>query len=54
MKKVMIAALCLVALAACKQKDNHAAEMALEQQRDSLTRHDGHHERYPGGISCHQ
>ena len=38
MKKVMIAALCLVALAACKQKDNHAAEMALEQQRDSLTR----------------
>lgn len=38
MKKVMIAAACLLALAACKQKGNDAAELALEQQRDSLTR----------------
>lgn len=38
MKKVMIAAVCLLALAACKQKGNDAAELALEQQRDSLTR----------------
>lgn len=38
MKKLMIAALCLLTLAACKQKGNNAAELALEQQRDSLTR----------------
>ena len=38
MKKMMIAAACLLALAACKQRDNNAMELALEQQRDSLTR----------------
>ena len=36
--KKMIAAACLLALAACKQRDNNAMELALEQQRDSLTR----------------
>ena len=35
---MMIAAACLLALAACKQRDNNAMELALEQQRDSLTR----------------
>ena len=35
---MMIAALCLMALTACKQKDNNAAQLAYEQQRDSLTR----------------
>ena len=38
MKKIMIAALCLMAFAACKQKTNNVAELALQQQRDSLTR----------------
>ena len=38
MKRMMIAAACLLALAACKQRDNNAMELALEQQRDSLTR----------------
>ena len=38
MKKLMIAALCLLTLAACKQNGNNAAELALQQQRDSLTR----------------
>lgn len=38
MKKWTMAALCLLALAACKQKGNDAAEAALQQQRDSLTR----------------
>ena len=34
----MIAAVCIVALTACKQKENNAAELAFQQQRDSLTR----------------
>ena len=38
MKKMMIAALCLLALTACKQKDDSATESALQQQRDSLAR----------------
>ena len=38
MKKLMIAVLCLLTLAACKQNGNNAAELALQQQRDSLTR----------------
>ena len=38
MKRMMIAALCLMALTACKQKENNAAELAFQQQRDSLTR----------------
>ena len=38
MKRLMIAALCLLTLAACTQKKNNAAEEALLQQRDSLTR----------------
>lgn len=38
MKRIMIAALCLMALTACKQKENNAAELAFQQQRDSLTR----------------
>ena len=38
MKKMMIAALCLMALTACNEKRNNAAEDALMQQRDSLTR----------------
>lgn len=38
MKKMMIAALCLMALTACNEKRNNAAEDALLQQRDSLTR----------------
>ena len=38
MKKLMIAALCLMALTACTQKKNNPAEDALLQQRDSLTR----------------
>lgn len=38
MKKMVIAAACLLALAACKQKGNDAAQDALLQQRDSLTR----------------
>ena len=35
---MMIAALCLLALAACTQKKSNPAEQALLQQRDSLTR----------------
>ena len=38
MKKLMIAVLCLLTLVACKQNSNNAAELALQQQRDSLTR----------------
>ena len=38
MKRIMIAAVCIVALTACKQKENNAAELAFQQQRDSLTR----------------
>jgi chromosome segregation ATPase len=38
MKKMMIAALCLLALTACKQKEDGASESALQQQRDSLAR----------------
>ena len=38
MKKLMIAVLCLLTLVACKQNGNNAAELALQQQRDSLTR----------------
>ena len=38
MKRMMRAALCLMALTACKQKENNAAELAFQQQRDSLTR----------------
>ena len=38
MKKMMIATLCLMALTACNEKRNNAAEDALLQQRDSLTR----------------
>jgi chromosome segregation ATPase len=38
MKKLMIAALCLLALTACTQKKSNPAEQALLQQRDSLTR----------------
>ena len=38
MKRMMIAVLCLMALTACKQKVNNAADLALQQQRDSLTR----------------
>ena len=38
MKKLMIAVLCLLTLVACKQNNNNAAELALQQQRDSLTR----------------
>ena len=38
MKKLVMAALCLLALTACTQKKNNAAEEALLQQRDSLTR----------------
>ena len=53
MKRIMIAAVCIVALTACKQKENNAAELAFQQQRDSLT-HDGYDERYPRGIPCHQ
>ena len=30
--------MCLLALVACKQNSNNAAELALQQQRDSLTR----------------
>ena len=35
---MLIAALCLLALAACTQKKSNPAEQALLQQRDSLTR----------------
>ena len=38
MEKLMIAVLCLLTLVACKQNSNNAAELALQQQRDSLTR----------------
>jgi chromosome segregation ATPase len=38
MKKLLIAVLCLLTLVACKQNSNNAAELALQQQRDSLTR----------------
>ena len=38
MKKLMIAVLCLLTLVACKQNSNNASELALQQQRDSLTR----------------
>jgi len=38
MKRIMIAALCLMALTACTQKKSNPAEEALMQQRDSLTR----------------
>lgn len=38
MKKIVVAALCLLAMTACNQKGNHAADDALQQQRDSLTR----------------
>ena len=38
MRKLMIAVLCLLTLVACKQNGNNAAELALQQQRDSLTR----------------
>lgn len=38
MKKLVIAVLCLLTLVACKQNSNNAAELALQQQRDSLTR----------------
>ena len=38
MKRLLIAASCLLALAACTQKKSNPAEDALLQQRDSLTR----------------
>ena len=38
MKRIMIAALCLMAMTACTQKKSNPAEEALMQQRDSLTR----------------
>ena len=38
MKKMLIAAACLLALVACKQKGNDPVQEALLQQRDSLTR----------------
>ena len=38
MKKLIIAALCLLALTACTQKKSNPEEQALLQQRDSLTR----------------
>jgi chromosome segregation ATPase len=38
MKKLLIAVLCLLTLVACKQNSNNAAELALQQQRDFLTR----------------
>ena len=38
MRRLLIAALCIMALTACNEKKNNAAEDALIQQRDSLTR----------------